>query len=158
MFIAIGESHLNRDRTNFYIQAKQKGYKLASYISSYAYIDPNSEIGDNCLILENNVVQAFVKIENNVTLWSGNHIGHGSIIHDNCFLTSHIVISGFCEVGENCYIGVNASIANNVKIGSDCLIGLGSIISKSIESNSVYKTQYAKRQSLTAKQFYDITE
>jgi sugar O-acyltransferase (sialic acid O-acetyltransferase NeuD family) len=158
MFIAMASSNLNRDRTRFYCQAKQLGYKMASYISSHAYIGFNSDIGENCFILENNVIQPFVKIGNNVTLWSGNHIGHRSIIHDNCFLTSHVVVSGFCEIGENCFIGVNTSIADKVTIGADCLIGLGSIISKNIAPNTVYKMKYAQKQPFGAKQFYNIVD
>jgi len=158
MFIAVASSNLNRDRTNFYNQAKQLGYSMASYISSHAYVSDRSEIGDNCFILENNTIQPFVKIKNNVTLWSGNHIGHRSIIHDNCFLTSQVVISGFCEIGKNCFLGVNVSVADKVKIGDDCLIGLGSIVGKNIQSNTIYKAQYSKKQTLTAKQFYGINE
>ena len=158
MFIAISSTKLNRNRTQFYNEAKLLGYKLASYISSHAYVGFQTEIGDNCFILEHNTIQPFVKIGNNVTLWSGNHIGHRSIIHDNCFITSHVVVSGFCEIGKNCFIGVNSSIADYVKIGDDCLIGLGSIIAKSIPSNSIYKSQYSKKQIITAKQFYNIND
>jgi sugar O-acyltransferase (sialic acid O-acetyltransferase NeuD family) len=156
MFIAMASSNLNRDRTRFYLQSKQLGYKMASYISSHAYIGFHTQIGENCFILEDNTIQPFVKIGNNVVLWSGNHIGHRSIIHDNCFITSHVVVSGFCEIGKNCFIGVNSSIADNVKIGEDCLIGLGSIIHKNTEPNTIYKMQYAKKQSFTAFEFYKI--
>ena len=52
--------------------------------------------GDNCFILEDNTVQPFVTIGNNVTLWSGNHIGHDSVIEDDCFISSHVVVSGTC--------------------------------------------------------------
>jgi len=33
-----------------------------------------------------------VTIGNNVTLWSGNHIGHDAMIDDHGFITSHVVI------------------------------------------------------------------
>jgi sugar O-acyltransferase (sialic acid O-acetyltransferase NeuD family) len=158
MFIAMASSNLNRDRTRFYIKAKNLGYKMASYVSSTAYIGFHTTIGENCFILEHNTVQPFVRIGNNVTLWSGNHIGHRSIINDNCFLSSHIVVSGFCEIGKNCFIGVNTSIADRVKIGNDCLIGLGSIIAKDIQDNTIYKAQYSKRQHLSAKQFCNIND
>jgi FlaA1/EpsC-like NDP-sugar epimerase len=74
-FIALAYAHLNGVREEKYKQAKIKGYKMASYVSSKATI-LNDDIGDNAFILEDNTVQPFVKISNNVTLWSGNHIGH----------------------------------------------------------------------------------
>ena len=76
MFIAVSYTQLNRVRTKLYKQAKSKGYSLASYVSSKAFVWRNVEIGENCFILEDNVLQYHVKIGNNVTLWSGNHIGH----------------------------------------------------------------------------------
>ena len=52
------------------------------------------DIGDNTFIFEENVIQPFVRIGSNVVLWSGNHIGHDSVIEDHCFIASHVVISG----------------------------------------------------------------
>lgn len=141
MFIAIGYSNLNKNRTYKYIDAKKKGYKFASYISSKATILNDYNIGENCFILENNTIQPFVKIENNVVLWSGNHIGHHSVIHNNCFITSHVVVSGRVDVGENCFIGVNAFLRNNIKIASNCVIGAGAWINKDTIENGIYKVK-----------------
>ena len=155
-FVALGSAELSKLRTRLYYLCKEKGYTMASYVSSHAFIGKNVEIGDNCFLLEDNTIQPFVKIGNNVTLWSGNHIGHQSKVGDHCFITSHVVISGYVTIGRNCFIGVNSSIANNLEIGDYCLIGLGSIIPKSLESYSIVKAPYAKKQTITTKQFYNI--
>ena len=55
-------------------------------------------------------MQPFVRIGSNVTLWSGNHIGHDSTVGDHCFISSHVVVSGHVEIGRNCFIGVNATL------------------------------------------------
>ena len=86
-------TQLNRLRTRLCRQAKAKGYQLASYVSSRAFVWPNVEIGEHCFIFEDNTVQPFVKLGDNVVLWSGNHIGHHSMIEDNCFISSHVVVS-----------------------------------------------------------------
>jgi sugar O-acyltransferase (sialic acid O-acetyltransferase NeuD family) len=121
-------SQLNRLRTRFYHSAKEKGYSPASYISRHAFVWSNVRLGEHCFIFENNVVQPFVSIGDNVVLWSGNHIGHHSKIGDHCFISSHVVVSGFCEVGSSSFLGVNATLANNVTIGVDSLIGAGATI------------------------------
>ena len=118
-------TQLNRLRTRLAAEAKQKGYQLASYISSAAFVWPNVKMGEHCFIFEDNTVQPFVSVGANVVMWSGNHIGHHSTIGDNCFISSHVVISGFVEVAENCFLGVNSTIVNNVKIGRDCWLGPG---------------------------------
>jgi hypothetical protein len=73
--------------------------------------------GEHCFIFENNVVQPFVTIGDNVVLWSGNHIGHHSVIEDNVFVSSHVVISGYCTIGSGSFLGVNAALANNIALG-----------------------------------------
>lgn len=157
-FVAVSSTKLNTLRTRLYNEVKAKGYKLASYVSSKAYVGYEVEIGENCFIMENNVIQTFAKIGNNVVLWSGNHIGHSSVVQDNCFISSHVVVSGFCTIGENTFVGVNTSVANNVKIGNYCLIGLGCIIAKDVADNTIMKMPYAQKQIISAKQFYGIND
>ena len=158
MFVAASSTNLNTIRTKMYRMAKGKGYILASYISSHAYVGAEVEFGDNCFIMEDNTIQSFVKIGNNVVLWSGNHIGHSGILHDNCFITSHVVLSGFCEVGSYTFIGVNSCVANNVKIGEKCLIAIGSIIVKDVKDNSIMKMAYAKQYPIPATKFYKVDD
>lgn len=137
-FVAISYTQLNRVRARLYTATKAKGYKLASYVSSKAFVWHNVQIGENCFIFENNVVQYAVKIGNNVVFWSGNHIGHQTVIRDNVFISSHVVVSGYCEVGENCFLGVNSCIGNNIQIARDCVVGMGAVIHKNTEPRKVY--------------------
>lgn len=137
-FVAISYTKLNRVRARLYRETKRKGYELLSYISSKAFVWHNVKIGENCFILENNVLQYAVRVGNNVVLWSGNHVGHQTVIEDNAFVSSHVVISGYCEIGQNCFLGVNSCIANNVKIAKDCFIGMGAVINKDTEAQKVY--------------------
>ncbi|HEV7684855.1 MAG TPA: acetyltransferase [Pyrinomonadaceae bacterium] len=143
-FVAISYTQLNRVRARLYQETKRKGYSLVSYVSSKAFVWRNVEIGENCFILENNVLQYAVKIGNNVVLWSGNHVGHQTIIRDNVFVSSHVVISGYCDIGENCFLGVNSSLANNLTIAKDCLIGMGAVVNKNTEARQVYVGNPAK--------------
>src|SRR5262245_37536426 len=83
-FVAVTYTQLNRVRTRLYHAAKAKGYRPASYISSRAFVWRNATVGENCFIFEQNVVQYHAQVGNNVVLWSGNHVGHRSVIHDNC--------------------------------------------------------------------------
>lgn len=144
MFIALSYAKVNKLRTEKYNQAKEKGYELISYISSRATIFDNVIIGDNCFILEDNTIQPFVKIGNNVTLWSGNHIGHHSVIEDNCFIASHIVISGGVRVEPFCFIGVNSTIRDHVVIARECVIGADCLINENTQEKGVYTSSPAE--------------
>jgi len=138
MFVALSYTRMNHARAEKYEQAKALGYRLATYVSSKCTWLAADRPGDNCLILEDNTVQPFVRIGNNVTLWSGNHIGHDSTIDDHCFISSHVVVSGHVHVQPYCFIGVNATLRNGLTIAPETLIGAGAIIMKDTEPKSVY--------------------
>lgn len=138
LFIAVSYAKMNKLRELKYHEAKTRGYQLVSYISSKCTYLSQFKAGDNCFIFEDNTIQPFVKIGDNVTLWSGNHIGHHSIIESHNFISSHVVISGHCHVESNCFIGVNATIGHQVKIAGETLVGAGSIITKNTDPGSVY--------------------
>lgn len=138
IFVALSYSKLNAVRREKYLAVKALGYRIASFISSHATVLNEGRIGENCFILEDNTIQPFVSIGNNVTLWSGNHIGHHSTIKDHCFIASHVVISGGVEIDEQCFIGVNATLRDHIKIGQRCVVGAGSLLLADAEPEGVY--------------------
>jgi sugar O-acyltransferase (sialic acid O-acetyltransferase NeuD family) len=138
MFVAIGFSRVNKARREVYDACKARGYELVSYVSSRAMRSPQTEIGDNCFVFEANVIQPFVRLGNDVILWSGNHVGHDSTIGDHCFVASHAVISGNVTIGESCFVGVNATIRDGITIAPDCVIGAGALIMRDTKHGEVY--------------------
>lgn len=152
MFVAMSYAKMNKVRAEKYSMVKNLGYELVSYVSSRCSFLTEYPVGDNCFILEDNTVQPYVKIANDVTLWSGNHIGHDSIIDDHCFLASHIVVSGRVHIKPYCFIGVNATLRNAITIAPETLIGAGAIIMKSTEEKGVYLPQRAELHKLKSDQ------
>ena len=144
MFVAIGPSQLNKTREKFYLLSKGLGYNLPSYICSKSVNWIEKGVGENCFILENQTIQPFVKIGNNVVIWSGNHIGHHSSIGDHCFITSHVVISGGVVIEPYCFLGVNATLRDHITIKKNCIIGAGAMIMKDTIENAVYVGETAK--------------
>ena len=139
-FAPISAKNMNMDREKIVKKIKLKGYALISYVSSKSNVF-NNTFGENCFILENNVIQPFVKIGSNVMMWSGNHIGHHSIIHDNVTITSHVIISGRCTVKSYSYVGVNSSIRDGVIVAEGTFLTMGSLITSDTKEWSVYKNE-----------------
>lgn len=128
IFVALVGDNKNDIRATICQQFKDCGYKLASYISSKASVWHNVEIGDNCFIMENNVLQPFSKIGNNVIMFAGSCLSHSSIIEDNCYISPNVTICGFVKIGKNTFIGANAIIRDNVNVGNYNFICMGSIV------------------------------
>jgi len=126
----------NKLRESKYSFFKSKGYKFINYVSSKSIV--NSRLGENCFVLENNNIQPFVTFGSNIVLWSGNHIGHHSVIKDNVFFSSHVVLSGNCLVESYCYFGVNSSVRDSVTVAEGTFIGMSSVVTKSTVSYKKY--------------------
>ena len=151
-FAPMSHEKMNRVRESVYSQIKAKGYELVSYVSSHATVFPGAKIGENCFILEDNTIQPFTEIGNNVMLWSGNHIGHHSVIRDHVLFTSHVVLSGHCTVDPHCFFGVNATIRNATYIAEGSLIAMGAVVTRDTEPWGVYKGNPAKRGDIPSDQ------
>ena len=158
MFVAVVYSQLNRLRTRLYEAGRQKGYRMASYVSSRAFVWRNVQLGEHCFIFEDNTLQPFVRIGNNTILWSGNHIGHHSTIGDHCFISSHVVLSGFAQVGNYAFLGVNSTISNNVNIGKDCWVGPGVTITKDTAEGQLFRPVGGEAAIVSAPRFFKIKE
>ena len=150
-FAPLSPSKMNRLRETVYNQIKSKGYKMISYISSKATVCHN-EIGDNCFILEDNTLQPFTRIGNNVVIWSGNHIGHHSIIDDHVMFSSHVVLSGHCKVEKYCTLGVNSTIRDGLTIAEGTFVAMGACIVKSTDPWSMYKGNPAVKSERSTKE------
>ncbi|WP_027793043.1 acetyltransferase [Paraburkholderia acidipaludis] len=149
-FAPMSPKRMNTERERVFHEIKGKGYRLISYVSSKATTFGN-EIGENCFILEDNTIQPFTTIGDNVVLWSGNHVGHHGAIRDHVTMTSHVVMSGHCEIGAYSFLGVNATLRDGIRIGEGSFIAMATAIMKSTEPWSVYKGNPAEKLSMSSK-------
>jgi sugar O-acyltransferase (sialic acid O-acetyltransferase NeuD family) len=137
VFVALSYTGLNKLRRARLDAAVAKGYSATNYLSTKSTTFSTFVAAENQFVLEDNTIQPFASIGRNVTLWSGNHIGHHSTIAEDCFIASHVVVSGGVTIGPRSFIGVNVTIRDNVKIGADCVIGAGSLVLRDIPDGSV---------------------
>ena len=129
VLMAMGPANGNRDRQRVFEQLMKGPLIVNTYRSPDALIDGFVDTG--CVIFEQNNLQQ-CSIGQNVVLWSGNHVGHGSRIGAHSFITSHVCIGGGAVIGERCYIGMNATVFDHVTIGNDCVIAAGAVVDRDI--------------------------
>jgi len=155
-FAAISYREVNRLRTRLADSLSSRGYALASYVSSRAFVWRNVQVGEHCFIFEDNTLQPFVSVGRNCVLWSGNHIGHHTTIRDNVFIASHVVISGSVVVGDNCFIGVNATLVNDISIGPDSWIGPAVTITRDVAPASVWQPPRSNVRDVSSLELFGI--
>ena len=106
--------------------------------------------------MEANVIQPYVSVGRNVTMWSGNHVGHHTSIGDHCFIASHAVISGSVTIGEGSFIGVNVTIRDNVRIGKRNVLGAGAVILADTPDNAVFMSDATEMSKVPSNRLRSI--
>ena len=139
MLVVVGYQRVNELRAQKYAEAKEKGYKLITYVDERSAVAEGVEIGDNCIIAANQSIDPFVKIGNDVIIRNGGYIGHHAVIGDHCFIANHVAISGDSTIEPYTFLGINSTIRNGVKIGKGCVIGAGALILRDTGEYEVYQ-------------------
>lgn len=137
-FIAIGYININRIRAEKIKYLQEQGYRLASYIDISSRVFPEAEIGQNCFVMENAVVQRNVKIKDGVVVLPNVCIGHDSIVEECSFIGAGTVLNGNCEIGKNCFFAANTTVNNSIKIADYTVIGSGAHITKNTKQYGIY--------------------
>lgn len=158
MLIAIGYHALNGVRAGRFAEAKAKGYRLESYVSTRAFAGDWLEMGENCIILDNVGIEPGTRLGDGVALWSGVVIGHHASVGDHCWLAAESTVGGNAVVGERCFVGLGAAIGHDVTLGADCLLGAGAMVSKSAHSGSVFIGRDTGLFRLDSKHFMKISK
>jgi len=157
LFIAMGHTNMNKNRAKIFNECKKLGYELLTYIHPTSTIGEDVIIGENCLILENNVIQPFVTIGDDVIIWSNNVISHDVVIKEHCFIIHQVVISGYVTIESYCIIAANSTITNRITIARECIIGMGTLIMKNTVEKGVYAIGSSQRLPITSDKIKDIT-
>jgi hypothetical protein len=141
-FAPMSPHGMNRIREGIYRQGKERGCRFISYVSSRATFFAGTPVGENCFIVEDNTIQPFTRIGDNVILWSGNHIVHHSVIHDHVMFSSHVVLSGHSTVEPYCFLGVNATIRDGLRLGVGTLVAMSPCVRRDTEWNPQVTDSY----------------
>ncbi|AHB99286.1 PglD-related sugar-binding protein [Francisella orientalis] len=145
-FVAAGYSNM-RARKMMFESIKAKGYTCVNYISPLAIIDSSVQTGENNVILQNSVIEPYVRIRHSNIIWSSCNICHNVNIYSNSFIASQSLVGGFSIIKNNYFIGFNSTIIENITLEDKALIGAKSLVLNNTEKHSKYLGTPAKRVS-----------
>ena len=123
-----------------------------TYIWQYCIILPGAEIGSNCNICANVLIENDVKLGNNVTVKSGVQLWDGVTLEDNVFIGPNVTFTNdkvprskmypdlFLKtlIKKGASIGANSTIVAGHTIGEYAFVGAGSVVTKDIPPNTVW--------------------
>lgn len=143
LFVAVGYTGLNSVRQERINVAKTLGYTCVSYVSSRA-TNLCVEIGENCFVLENSVLQPFSRIGDGAIFWPGTVISHHSVIGDFCYFSPNTTIAGGANIGARLFAGAGSVVRDGAKIPADVVLGMGAVVTGDLSKPGVYTGLPAK--------------
>ena len=102
--------------------------KLATIVSTLAYVSKHTTIGERSIIMNGAVVNAKSTIGKNCIINTKSNVEHGVSIGDFCHLSTCAVINGDSVIENGTFIGSNATISNDVSIKENSIISAGKFI------------------------------
>ena len=127
---------MNDVRKNVYMQCKEKGYTVASYIHSSCSIHSN-DIGEGNILLENCLVYPYDKIGNGNLMWDHVLISHDCTVGDFNTFSSYADLCGYVKIGTNGYFGKHCILNDFMEIADYTLVGAAAYAKKNTKPYDV---------------------
>jgi sugar O-acyltransferase (sialic acid O-acetyltransferase NeuD family) len=126
--ITVGQIKNYSIRKNIAKTLTENNAKLATVISSLAYVSRHAHIEQGTVIMNHAVVNAKSKIGKNCIINTKSNIEHGVSIGEFCHISTCAIINGDSVVGKGSFIGSNATISNGITIKENSIISAGKFI------------------------------
>ena len=126
--ITVGQIKSYSIRKNISKILIENNAKLATVISSLAYVSKHTQIGEGTIIMNHAVVNAKSRIGKNCIINTKANIEHGVSIGEFCHISTCAVVNGDSVIGSGTFIGSNATISNGISIKENSIISAGKFI------------------------------
>ena len=150
LMIPMGFAQVNGIRKARYLQAKARGYTLASYVSSRASVWPDLVVGDNVLIYEHAIIQPFARVGSNCIIRSGAHVSHHCQVADHVFVSAEVAMASACHIGEQAILGVGCVLRDGLRVAERSFVGAGAVAVADTEADGVYVGNPARKLNKSA--------
>lgn len=150
ILIALGYLQINGLRKARFEQAKARGYRAITYVSSHSTVWPDLLIGENSMVYEGAIVQPFSSIGCNAIIRSGVHLAHHCRIEDHAFVAAGATLGGSVTIGEQAFVGLGAVIRDGICLAPRSFVGAGAVVVKDTEADGAYVGNPARKTNKTA--------
>ena len=124
-------------RKKIFNKIKELGFSLYTFISKHSVIADDVEISLGCVVMPGTIINSGTILEENVFLNTGVIVEHDCYIGESTFLATGCVLSGNVKIKSGTFLGSNSTVIGNVVIGSGSTIGAGSVVIRDVEDNTL---------------------
>ena len=133
ILICVGYNKMNTVRKLKHEEAKDKGYKILSYIHPTAIVQTEI-IGEGTIVFEGVIIGPFTQIGNGNVIYPKAHIAHNTIVGNFNFFTISCAIAGNVLIDDHCFFGNNCTLKNDIHVSNFSLIGAAAYLDRNADS------------------------
>ena len=135
--IGIGHVGYPEVRNNLYYTVKQLDFSFPNVIHPTAIIADTVKMGNGNLLGANCTVNPDSNIGDLCIINTGAILEHDVKIGNGVHIAPHATVLGMAQIEDNTFVGAGSVILQGIHIGTNCIIGAGSIVIEDVENDSV---------------------
>lgn len=138
VYFMVGYKKVNRTRFNAFENLKKLGVNICTYIHPSCVVNPTAKIGKGAVLLENVVVEAFVKVGDGNYIGPGTNICHHTSFGSCNFISGGVVFCGRVTVKDRCFFGANSAVSQDVTIDDESVVGACAFVDRDLPKGCVF--------------------
>ncbi len=125
--ICIGQIRNAAARRSAFERVKRAGGRLATVVSSLAYVSSSALLGEGTIVMHRAVVNASAVIGENVIINTMALVEHDALVESQCHVSTAAVVNGGAKVGAGSFIGSNAVLVHGAAVPENSFVPAGSL-------------------------------
>ena len=132
-------------RRSLFEKIKKDGYQLGTVCATTCYIGICSHIGDGSIIFPNVYISDSVAIGENCIIHANSKIESECVIGEHSFMSLGAFVGANSKLGKSVFIGPNAALFDHIEVGENSIVGIGSVVTQNVMVNTVVAGNPAKK-------------
>jgi UDP-perosamine 4-acetyltransferase len=129
-----------------YLELLAQGWQFLSLVHRAAVVSPLAgPLGNGHQVLAGGVINAGVRLGDNVLVNSGAIVEHGCRIGSHSHVASGATVCGDCVIGESVHIGAGATLIQGIEIGFGAVIAAGAVVTADVKPLTLVAGMPARR-------------
>lgn len=131
-FLGVGSCRPSMLRSRLFERLRQLGFDVVPTIHPDTTVSPSAQLGAGPTLLARSVINAGVRIGDNVLINTGAIVEHDCWIGDHAHIAPGACLAGAVTVDEGAHVGLRAAVREGVHIGRFALIGAGAVVVRDV--------------------------
>lgn len=139
VIITVGNITSPEVRIRLYESARTAGATFPVVASANAYVSKHAKIREGSMVMHGVTINANADIGVNCIVNSQALVEHDAVIGPHCHISTGARINGGATIGEGSFIGSGTVVYQNVSIGPNCVVPAGSIVRKDLPPGTQFR-------------------